>query len=160
MIAQIKPNGLAAALCNLERQRFAVLAPRIEVTRRRGGRMIKATEPVFPGYLFVRAMPDSAPFTRIAGTLGVTRLLLTADRQPAHLPQDFVSALRARCDDEGRITGECPAVGDRVRIVTGPFAEMVTRIEALQRDGRLQVLMNLLGQAVRVTLSPGQVRPA
>lgn len=159
MIAQLRPNGLALARRNLERQGFAVLAPAIAVTRRRRDRLVTGTEPLFPGYLFVRAGEGSAPPARIGNTLGVGHLLLRPDRRPATLPPGFVAALAARCDAAGLIAPESDlAPGDRVRITQGPFVDAVTRIEGLAPGGRIAVLIGILGQEARLTLSPAQVR--
>lgn len=159
MIAQLRPHGLGAARRNLQRQGFAVLMPELVVTRRRGARLVAATEPLFPGYVFARPTEGAAPAARISGTLGINRLLLRADRRPATLPPAFVAALLARCDATGRFVPEADlAPGERVRIVQGPFADTVTLIEGLTREGRIAVLIGLLGQETRVTLDPRHVR--
>jgi transcriptional antiterminator RfaH len=159
MIAQIKPGGTATARRNLDRQGFAVFMPGLAVTRRLRGKPVPAAEPLFHGYLFVLATDDSAPPARIASTLGISRLLLRSDRAPATLPPDFIAALLARTDAQGLIIPETAlAPGDRVRIRQGAFADQVTTIESLGRDGRVAVLIGLLGQQVRVSLSPADLR--
>ena len=159
MIAQLRPNGLTAARRNLLRQGFEVCAPSLAVTRRRRDRLVAVSEPLFPGYVFAREGEGAAPAARIGGTLGIVRLLLRPDRQPATLPSAFMAALLARCDADGVLVPESDLrTGDAVRIVDGPFADTVTRIESLDRDGRVAVLIDLLGQQVRVTLPPAAVR--
>jgi transcriptional antiterminator RfaH len=154
-IAQLKPNGINNALRNLERQGFATFHPRQTVTRRWRDKLVTRDEPVFPGYLFVGFDPASAPWRRINATLGVARLLTTPSLQPATVPPGFMAGLQARCDADGRVKPpDSLAPGDLVRIRTGPFADAVTRIESLDRDGRVGVLLEVMGQAVRVSVGP------
>jgi transcriptional antiterminator RfaH len=115
-------------------------------------------EPVFPGYLFVTFDVDSAPWRRINATLGVARLLTTPSLVPARVPEAFMAALRQRCGPDGLVRPpEILAPGDVVRVLTGPFADTVSRIESLDRDGRIAILMDVMGQAVRVSLPPQSV---
>lgn len=70
-----------------------------------------------------------------------------------------MAVLLARCDEDGLLQPEPELlVGDSVCIVAGPFADTVTRIEALNRDGRIAVLIDLMGQQVRLTLPSAAVR--
>ena len=152
-IAQLKPNGIGNALRNLHRQGFATFHPRQTATKRVRDRLVTRDEPVFPGYLFVTFDPATAPWRRINGTLGVARLLTTPSLVPAMVPADFMTALRQRCADDGLVRPPDVLVpGDVVRVVEGPFAETVSQIEALDRDGRIAILMDVMGQAVRVSL--------
>ena len=158
-LAQLKPNGLAAALRNLQRQHFRVFCPRLPATRRRNGRLIETWEPLFPGYLFVGFQLATAPWRKINSTLGIARLVQFDSRGPAPVPTDLVEGLQARCD--GRqylLPPEQLAAGDRIRITAGPFAQIVTRIETVDRERRIWVLMDIMGQKARVALRPDQVQ--
>lgn len=151
MIAQLKPNGLVAARRNLARQGFDLLMPTLTVTRKQRDKLVICDEPAFPGYLFVRKAEGSAAADRISFTLGVTRLLLRADRSPATLSPGFVAALLVRCDAECRLKPAVLAPGDMVRVTQGPFADLVTRIVSLDSNGRLSIFIELLGRQVLVS---------
>jgi transcriptional antiterminator RfaH len=45
-------------------------------------------------------------------------------------------------------------VGDRVRIISGPFKDFVTQIDRIDPERRLHVLLDLLGRSAKVVLSP------
>ena len=97
--------------------------------------------------------PATAPWRRINATLGVARLLMTPSLRPAAVPAGFMGALMARCTPEGLVRPpESLAPGDVVRVMTGPFAETVSRIESLDRHGRVGLLLEVMGRAVRVTV--------
>jgi transcriptional antiterminator RfaH len=157
-IVQLKPNGIANALRNLHRQGFGTFHPRQTATRRMRDKLVTREEPVFPGYLFVNFEVSTAPWRRINGTLGVARLLTTPSLVPARVPAAFMEALHRRCGPDGLVRPpDALAPGDVVRVVAGPFAETVSRIEALDRDGRIAILMEVMGQAVRLSLRPENV---
>jgi transcriptional antiterminator RfaH len=157
-IVQLKPNGISNALRNLHRQGFVTFHPRQTATRRMRDKLVTRDEPVFPGYLFVTFDVATAPWRRINATLGVARLLMTPSLAPARVPDAFMAALQQRCGPDGLVRPpEVLAPGDVVRVLTGPFAETVSRIEALDRDGRIAILMDVMGQAVRLSLRPENV---
>jgi transcriptional antiterminator RfaH len=157
-IAQLKPNGINNALRNLHRQGFITFHPRQSATRRLRDKLVTREEPVFPGYLFVTFDPETAPWRRINATLGIARLLTTPSLRPAAVPRAFMDTLRARCAPDGIVLPpEALGPGDLVRIRTGPFAETVTRIESLDRSGRVGVLLEVMGQAIRVTVAAENV---
>lgn len=157
-LAQLKPNGLSRARLNLNRQGFNVFAPHRNVTERRGGRLIAARKPLFPGYLFVEVAQDAGAWRSINSTYGVSRLVALDQRGPAEVPSGLVAALRARCDAEECI--QAPEVlrpGDRIRVVEGPFARMVTQIETVDAKDRIFVLLDLMGQKVRTEVKARSV---
>ncbi|WP_283638835.1 transcription termination/antitermination protein NusG [Marinovum algicola] len=148
-VAQLKPNGLALALRNLGRQRFATFVPeRFEALR---GATVR--RPLFPGYMFVRFDPVQHGWQAINSTRGVTRLLLNDPRRPSPLPAQFMAGLIARCDDKGLVLPpEDFAAGDRIRVISGPFADLVTKVDALDKEDRLRVLIELMGQKVKTSI--------
>jgi transcriptional antiterminator RfaH len=100
----------------------------------------------------------SAPWRRINATLGVARLLTTPSLLPATVPAAFMAALMGRFTADGLVRPpEVLEPGDLVRIQTGPFADVVARIESLDRCGRVGVLLEVMGQAVRVTMAAESV---
>jgi transcriptional antiterminator RfaH len=50
--------------------------------------------------------------------------------------------------------------GQRVRILSGPFADSVARLEQLDETGRLKVLLEMMGTAVPVALDRSVLAPA
>lgn len=151
-VVQIKPNGTRLARENLGRQGFEIFAP-----ERLEGRA-ERRKPLFPGYLFVRFDPMASGWQAIRSTRGVTRLLTTQRHAPAPMPDGFVAALMAQCDAEGVfLPAERMDPGDRVRIASGPFADLIGRIEKLDANGRLTVFVELLGQVTRTEVEARRV---
>ncbi len=148
-VAQLKPNGLALAQRNLLRQRFETFVP--ERMENRRSAMVR--RPLFPGYVFIRFDPAAHGWQAINSTRGVTRLLLNDPRRPSPLPSQFMGGLIARCDDKGLVLPpEKFSAGDRIRVIAGPFADLVTTVDSLDQDDRLRVLIDLMGQKVRTSI--------
>jgi transcriptional antiterminator RfaH len=159
-LAQVKPNCAAVAQRNLERQGFACFVPLERYTLRRAGRFVSQTRLYFPGYLFVSFRPSSAPWRAITSTHGIAQMVRFGG-QPAAVPAQIVSELQAACDHEGCITEQAPlAAGDDVRIAHGPFAGFAGRVDQAAPEQRLWVLLDVMGQATRVSLSSRDLRRA
>lgn len=154
-VAQLKPNGLAMAQRNLDRQGLQHFAPLRHESVRTPRGMSRRARALFPGYIFVTLEPFSPEWRAINATRGISRLVVSDPRRPRPLPDGFLDALRARCDASGTLMHSPPetfAPGDRVRILSGPFAEIVAVVEHLDDTSRLRLMMDLMGQKVTVTL--------
>ncbi len=91
-------------------------------------------------------------------THGVTRLV-SFDGAPQPVPDDLVSALRARCDGEELLHPEgVPQPGERVRLVGGPFAGFVAEVEKIAPDRRVWLLLEMMGGHSRLLAAPEQLR--
>jgi transcriptional antiterminator RfaH len=151
--AQLKPNGLSIAERHIARQGFTTFCPKRREDQRRGTKFVKQTVPLFPGYIFVQFDPEAADWRRVNSTRGVTRLITDTRGRPAVMPKAFMSALLTRCTDAHLFTpADSFAAGDEIRIVSGPFADTITRIESADAQGRLEILLDIMGQAVRTHL--------
>lgn len=159
-VAQIKPNGLSLAEQHLTRQGFACFCPtqmklRIKAQLKQSKPIMR---PLFPGYLFVQFSADQPGWQSINSTRGITRLLEHGQNNLRSLPTTFMAALLARCDDTGLLMeAENIKPGDRVRLLSGPFADLITTVEKLESQDRLQVLFDLLGRQTRVSVPSASV---
>jgi len=52
------------------------------------------------------------------------------------------------------------ATGQSVRILSGPFANVVGRLERLDAAGRVRVLLDMMGTTVPVAVRRGAICPA
>lgn len=159
--AQLKPNGLAIAERNLARQGIESFCPWQIETARRSQHLHNIRQPLFPGYIFVRVDPRAGLWRKLRNTRGLTRLVQTDPRAPTPLPDALIEGLRQRCDADGQLAALPDlAPGDCVRVISGPFAEFVARIERITPDARIRVLFDLMQRKVAVELDPAQLRRA
>jgi transcriptional antiterminator RfaH len=90
------------------------------------------------------------PRRAINGTFGVIRLLCNGD-MPLAVPEGLVEEMMQRRDESGTIVLTPPrfAVGDAVKVTTGPFADLEGLFQTMSGPGRVVLLINLLGREVR-----------
>jgi len=144
----------ARADLNLRRQGFESWLPRLQQTRRHARRIDNVFVPLFPGYLFVSLDLDQQPWRSINGTFGVRRLLCENER-PAPVATGFIETLQETMDEAGLVAAPNDAFkcGDRVRLIAGPFADMIGTLARLTDKDRVAVLLNVLGREVQALVS-------
>ncbi|MGC6511918.1 MAG: transcription termination/antitermination protein NusG [Parvibaculales bacterium] len=147
-LAQLKPNGFAKAQVNLQRQKFETFMPLCRMTIRQGQKFAEHLKPVFPGYLFVRFGADRKDWRKINSTLGVARLVSFAAASPVSVPEKLMAGLMARCDKDDHLQPPNDLeIGERVKLVSGPFAGFVGEVETFIGDDRVRMLYEFMGQS-------------
>jgi transcriptional antiterminator RfaH len=160
-VVETQPRAEREAQSHLARQHFGSFCPRFRKTRRHARRTDEVMVPVFPGYLFVTFDPERDNWTAINGTRGVRRLVGPRANRPDAMPPAAMEALFARCEGE-LITSLCPtlAAGQTVRMLNGPFADVLAEVERLDERGRVRVLLDLLGGRTGVVVDVADLAPA
>lgn len=159
-VVRTLPRKERVAEINLARQSFGTFCPYLLKTQRRGRRFEEVRAPVFPGYLFVGIDPERDRWRSVNGTLGVSQLLLGERGLPMPMPIGAMEELFARCDGARMVNlyqGLQPGSG--VRIVEGPFARRLASLERADDNGRVRVLLEVLGCRQVLTLNPEAIEP-
>ena len=157
-VAQLRPQGLKRAQEHLQRQGFDIFAPVVLANAKGAGVARQTQKPLFPGYIFIKFDPERPGWSAINSTRGIARLILNDPRQPRPLPNALMAGLMARCDESGLLSPEADlGIGDRIRVLAGPFADLVTTIETLPDPERIGLLIDLMGRQVRTSLPRAQV---
>lgn len=141
--------------------------PQYATSRRRNG-CSKGTVPVvrslFPGYVFAAwPLADAHAWRRIRAVRGQRRVLESAYDTPALLDPLFVRALICHESELAHNLGMVRNMlrmkpGDVIRITEGPFADLWAKLISLDSDGRIAVLIDILGRRTVVKgLSVDQV---
>jgi len=146
-LAQLKPNGYERAVTNLHHQHVTTFMPLCKKSDARG--KSAATAPLFPGYLFLSFDPKITTFTTINSTFGVGRIVTTGCNIENGLPRRLIEGMQARCDIHGHFMPlDDLKLKENVRITAGPFKNFVAVVEQLKSAERVQVLFEIMGQAV------------
>ena len=157
-LAQLKPGGLERARTNLARQGYESFMPLREETRRRAAGWRTCIRPLFPGYLFVKIADSMRNWRSINASYGVAKLVALEAGRPTRVDPAIVEALQALTRNDGAQTSaDTMAVGDQVRVLSGPFADKLAEIEAVPENGRIYVLLDLMGRLAKAELSTSQV---
>jgi transcription elongation factor/antiterminator RfaH len=144
----------------LRAQGFAPYLPLILKTVRHARRLQSVKRPLFPGYLFVSMDIDRDRWRSINGTFGARGLVMVRER-PSPVPDGLVESLQDRMDGEGLTRfSEDLSIGQSVRVLSGPFADLVGSLERLDANDRVRVLLQVMGATVPVSLNSKQLYPA
>jgi transcriptional antiterminator RfaH len=117
-------------------------------------------EPLFPGYLFIALDLSQGGWRSINASRGVVRLLAHG-YTPVPVPIGMVEALVVRTDVHGSICEKRDyQLGESVRIVDGPLANLVGTISRVSAAGRIRVLLDLLSNSVSVSVRSDSLESA
>ncbi len=142
------PRQEAKAEYNLRHQGFRTFLPRIPKTTRHARKLRHVLAPLFPGYMFVIIAPDRDRWRAINSTIGVASMIMACER-PLPVPGGVVDRIIECVCQDGILRGYDELVeGQRVRLLSGPFAEMIGNLERLDPNGRVKVLLDIMGGAV------------
>ncbi len=160
-VATTLPHRERLAEANLANQNYRSFLPIHVETRRHARQFRTVLAPVFPRYIFVILDVGQQRWRSVNGTLGVQRLITDGER-PLAVAHGVVETLVQSSDQRGALIYEADnlAIGDRVRLVAGPFAGSLGTLQRLDGSGRVQVLLDLLGGAVRATAGRHMVAAA
>lgn len=148
-VAETQPRKEALAALHLGRQSFDFFLPRYRKTRRHARKFDTVLAPLFPGYIFVRFDREQSSWRSINGTFGVRRLLCGEGGALQSMPSRVVEALQARC--KGGVfepANDSLRPGEQVRILQGPFTDLIAKVKSLDDRGRVALLLDVLGGGV------------
>ena len=146
------PHGEERAQARLGAQGFRTFLPRYLKTVRHARRLRTVRAPFFPRYLFV-ALDLTRDRWRCVNSTGGVASLVMGDAFPLAAPPGVVEGLAAACGAGALVEPDHGlAVGDRVRMLGGPFAGLVGEMVRLDGPRRVQVLLALMGAAVAVSV--------
>ena len=115
--------------------------------------------PLFGRYLFVSLDIGRDAWSHINSTIGVSRLV-TQEGGPAAVPFGIVETLLAHSDAGLTRLEHALAQGQRVRILSGPLADFTATIMRLDARRRVDVLLEIMGGAVSVSVERSTLAPA
>jgi transcriptional antiterminator RfaH len=153
-VAQTQVNSEARAAGNLLRQGFGVYLPRYLKRRSHARKVEEVPTPLFPRYLFVQIDVATQRWRSIQSTFGVSHLVQNGS-EPASVGNAVIASLKAREDETGYVKLDRRpkfALGDKVRILAGVFAENLGLFDGMADRDRVAILLDLLGRKVRVSL--------
>ena len=133
-ILQFKANSHHQATKNLNRQGFETFLPLHDTTSRKASRFITATQPLFPGYMFITFDRTEPLWHKINNTYGVSRLV-TFNSILKPIPTIFVNNLMMRYDFSGKLLPiKKLEKGDQVKVLKGPFSNFIATVETYESD--------------------------
>ncbi len=158
-VARVQTNRENSAQFNLDRLGFRSFTPRVKRTIRHARKSRNVLSPLFPGYVFLILDLSRDRWRAVNSTFGVASLIMGGE-QPMPVPNGVVEGL-LMSEDSGLVRLENDlAIGQQVRILSGPFADALCRLTHLDDRGRVRVLLELMGTEVTAQLDRSFVAPA
>lgn len=118
---------------------------------KKGKRKIK-TRKVFPGYLLVQMVMDDETWYLVRNTPGVLGFVGPSGK-PTPLTEEEVSRILDRITEEEAKEKLNFEVGDRVRILIGPFKNMEGNVDSIDESkGTAKVILKMFGREMPVEI--------
>ena len=141
----------------LGKKSIEVFLPKITVRSKRRDRKAMIRIPLFPGYLFVKT--DLAPESHleIVKTAGAVRLI-GSKQEPVSVPEETIDSLKIMVNGDHLVTtGNSLTKGDKVLVVSGPFAGVTGTFIRYGGKGRVIVNIEALGQYAGVEVNEDEI---
>ncbi len=147
------------ARLHLEAQGFRTYLPEISKTVRHARQLRTVLAPVFPRYLFIALDLGRDRWLSVQSTFGVSGLF-TCEGRPVAVPQGIVEAVIEQMGQGNSAFYQGLRKGQRVRVMSGAFADFVGTLERLDENGRVRILLEMMGSVVPVALDRSRLLPA
>ena len=158
-VVRTNPHRETQAARQLENQDFRLFLPRFFKGRRHAWKFETVLAPLFPRYMFLILDLQRDRWRSVNGTMGVDRLLMRAGA-PEPVPHGLVEQLTEAVSADGVVRcGRALKEGQNIRVTAGPFAELIGTLERLDDQGRVRVLLDILGGKIPVLLPGALVAP-
>jgi transcription elongation factor/antiterminator RfaH len=154
------PHGERRAQLHLGAQGFRTHFPTIQKTIRHARQLRTVRAPLFPRYIFLILDLGRDRWLSVWGTVGVSSLY-TCENRPVPVPEGIVETLIENTYEANlALFSNGLTTGQSVRILSGPFANFVGKLERLDAAGRVRVLLEMMGTEIPVALRRSAICPA
>lgn len=154
-----QPHREVRAQQQIAAQGFNAFLPIYRKTVRHARKLTSKSAPFFPRYLFVALDINRDQWRCISNTIGVTTLVMDG-AIPRPVPQGIVEGL-IQASEAGFVQlGQDLKVGDQVRILAGPFADLLGELVRIDGASRVRVLLKLLGGTVPASFDRRDLMPS
>ena len=153
IVARNKPNQDKIASINLERQNFEFFQPTFKTMSRRQNKFKAITKLVFPGYIFITINLDKNNWHKINNTRGISRIIVFGNEMPL-IHCELIEELKYRFSSNNTPkVAVAFEIGMNAEITNGPFAQLNGKIEEIDTDQRIWILLDILGTQTSVSIN-------
>ncbi|MDD5416218.1 MAG: transcription termination/antitermination protein NusG [Candidatus Daviesbacteria bacterium] len=143
---------------HLEEKILDVLVPTQEKIEIKSGKKVNVKEKIFPGYILVKMVLDDASWLAVRTTQGVTSFVGMGNK-PTPISDSEVATIVKFTQTEAPMYKQVFAVSDAVKIVDGPFADFIGKIDSVDGEkGKVRVLVSIFGRETPVELDFLQIK--
>lgn len=142
---------------NMADKIFRIEVPQKTVTQMKGGKKQEREEKIFPGYVLVEMIMDEDSWYVVRHTSGVTKFVGSAKRPIPARDSEIKKIINRSTSTSQKIELDVKA-GDKVRIISGPFADFIADIIEVYPDkSKLRANVSIFGRETPVELEYKQI---
>lgn len=143
---------------NMSEKIFRVEVPQKTITQVKGSKKTEKEEKIFPGYVLVEMIMDDDSWYVVRHTAGVTKFV-GSSKKPIPAKDSEIKKIIHRGQAQAPKIELDVKVGDKVRIVSGPFAEFIGDITEVYPDkSKLRANVSIFGRETPVELEYKQIQ--
>ncbi len=143
---------------NMSEKIFRVEVPQKTITQVKSGKKTEKEEKIFPGYVLVEMIMDDDSWYVVRHTAGVTKFV-GSSKKPIPAKDSEIKKIIHRGQTSAPKIELDVKVGDKVRIVSGPFAEFIGDITEVYPDkSKLRANVSIFGRETPVELEYKQIQ--
>ena len=142
---------------NMADKIFRIEVPQKTVTQLKGGKKQEREEKIFPGYVLVEMIMDEDSWYVVRHTSGVTKFVGSAKKPIPARDSEIKKIINRSSSQSQKIELDVKA-GDKVRIISGPFADFIADIIEVYPDkSKLRANVSIFGRETPVELEYKQI---
>ena len=142
---------------NMSDKIFRVEVPQKTVTHVKDGRKQDREEKIFPGYVLVEMIMDDDSWYVVRHTASVTKFV--GAKRPIPAKDAEIKRILHRSQAQTTKIVLDVKVGDKIRIVSGPFADFIGDITEVYPDkSKLRAMVSIFGRETPVELEYKQIQ--
>lgn len=135
-----------------------VLVPMQDKIEIKSGKKVNVKEKIFPGYILVKMVLDDTSWLAVRTTQGVTSFVGMGNK-PTPISDAEVATIIKFTKSEAPMYKQVFMVSDTVKIVDGPFADFIGKIDSVDEEkGKVRVLVSIFGRETPVELDFLQIK--
>jgi transcription termination/antitermination protein NusG len=143
---------------NMGHKIFRIEVPQKSITKVTGGKRQEKQEKIFPGYVLVEMIMDEDSWYVVRHTSGVTKFV-GAEKKPIPAKDSEIKKIIDKAQVQAPKVVFDIKVTDKVRIISGPFADFVGDITEVYPDKeKLRASVSIFGRDTPVELEYNQIQ--
>ncbi len=144
----------------MEDKIFRILVPTEEKVERKKGKEKIINKKVFPGYVLVEMSLSDDSWYVVRNTPGVTGFVSSGTKPLPLQPEEVNHILRGMGLEDKKMETDLN-IGDKIRVIDGPFEEFVGEVQELHPQQRkAKVLVSMFGRETPLELEFSQIEKA
>lgn len=137
---------------------FRIEVPQKTITKMKDGKKQEKEEKIFPGYVLVEMIMDDDSWYVVRHTAGVTKFV-GSSKKPIPAKDSEIKKIIHRAQSQVAKVELDVKVGDKVRIVSGPFSDFIGDITEVYPDkSKIRATVSIFGRETPVELEYKQIQ--